>query len=63
MSTPTIDALTAVIAAVSDRDRAREHADEQVRQACRAARDAGVPQKLIAEAAGVDRATIRRWTS
>ena len=57
----TIDALLAVRQAVADRERARAEADQHLRDAVAAAHSAGAAQTLIAEAAGVDRATVRRW--
>ena len=59
--TTTLDALLAVREAVTARRQARAAADQHLRDAVAAAYAAGVPQTLIAEAAGVDRATIRRW--
>ena len=58
---PTIDALTGIIAAVSDRDRAKAEAQARVVEAVRAALDVGVTQGQAAQAAGVTRHTIWSW--
>lgn len=57
----TIDALIAVREAVAARENAREAADQRLRNACREAIQAGAPQTLVAETAGVDRSTVKRW--
>lgn len=61
MSNPTIDALTSIIAAVSDRDRVKAEAQARVVEAVRAALDVGVTQGQAAQAAGVTRHTIWSW--
>ena len=57
----TADALIAVREAVAAREATRAEADQLLRDACRAAIQAGAPQTLVAETAGVDRSTVKRW--